>query len=162
GPKHSLSRDLALLYRLALEMGAAETLQDLAGVVLEGLLEATPAEVGAILLVARAPGGDGTQLGTERPHRPERGTPQRSLEVPAFRHRDASAKSYNRVSDYVSTEVMATREAILAEDVARDRYLKNRESLSDIGATSLICAPILFGEKVLGVIHLYCTDPHKA
>src|SRR5262249_13738147 len=58
--------------------------------------------------------------------------------------------------------VLASREAVLAEDVARDRYLRNRESLSDLGATSLICAPIVFGERVLGLIHLYCTDPHKA
>jgi Nif-specific regulatory protein len=57
---------------------------------------------------------------------------------------------------------LASREAVLAEDVARDRYLRNRESLSELGATSLICAPVLFGERMLGLIHLYCTDPHKA
>ncbi|HWY87832.1 MAG TPA: sigma-54-dependent Fis family transcriptional regulator, partial [Gemmataceae bacterium] len=28
--------------------------------------------------------------------------------------------------------------------------------------TSLICAPVIFGTKILGLIHLYCTDPHKA
>src|SRR5262249_47666192 len=60
-----------------------------------------------------------------------------------------------------SNEVLATREAILAEDVARDRYLRNRESLNEMGATSLICAPVIFGERALGLIHLYCTDPHK-
>src|SRR5205823_1782911 len=49
-----------------------------------------------------------------------------------------------------------------AEDVAQDRHLRNRESLSDLGATSLICAPLLHGERVLGLIHLYCTNPRKA
>src|SRR6202035_1090889 len=34
--------------------------------------------------------------------------------------------------------------------------------LSELGATSLICAPILHADRVLGLIHLYCTDPHKA
>src|SRR5262249_23756109 len=67
-----------------------------------------------------------------------------------------------KVSDFVSNEVLATREAVLAEDVARDRYLRSRENLSEPGATSLICAPIAFGERVPGLIHLYCTDPHKA
>jgi Nif-specific regulatory protein len=158
--RHSLSRDLALLYRLALDMGAATTLKELADGVLEGLLEATPAEVGALLSMARAAGdGESTHLSADRSPRK---TPPASLEVTAFRHRDPNSKGYSRVSEYVSTEVMASREAVLAEDVARDRYLKNRESLSDIGATSLICAPILFGEKVLGLIHLYCTDPHKS
>ncbi|HKB42513.1 MAG TPA: sigma 54-interacting transcriptional regulator, partial [Gemmataceae bacterium] len=167
-PGHSLSRDLALLYRLALEMGSAGSLQDLAEVVLDGLLEATPAEVGAILSIPPSPGSEGTHLERgQRGDRPpsstappvSRGT---TLEVTAHRHRDPNNKSYTRVSEFVSNEVLASREAILAEDVARDRYLKNRESLSDIGATSLICAPILFHEKTLGVIHLYCTDPHKA
>src|SRR5262249_60290571 len=84
------------------------------------------------------------------------------LEVTAHRHRDPSLAHSARVSEYVSNEVLASREAILAEGVARDRYLRNRESLSDLGATSLICAPILFADRTLGLIHLYCTDPHKA
>src|SRR5437762_1723658 len=45
-PRHSLSRDLALLYRLALDMGSCTTYEDLARTVLNGLLEAVPAEVG--------------------------------------------------------------------------------------------------------------------
>ena len=82
-------------------------------------------------------------------------------------HRDPSvtaipAARLQRVSEYVSNEVLHSREAMLAEDVARDRYLRNRESLHDLGITSLICAPIAFGERMLGLIHLYCTDPHKA
>jgi Nif-specific regulatory protein len=137
--RHSLSRDLSLLYRLALDMGSANTYQELVQIVLDGLLEATPAEVGAILT---AKNGD-------------------DFEVTAHRHRDPSKHEYNRVSEYVGREVIRTREAILAEDVARDRYLRNRESLHDLGATSLICAPITFGDKVFGLIHLYCTNPQK-
>jgi Nif-specific regulatory protein len=131
-PRHSLSRDLSLLYRLALDMGSAGTYQDLARVVLDGLLEATPAEVGAILTMKEG----------------------RELEVTAHRHRDPSIKSYTKVSEFVSNEVIAGKEAILAEDVTRDRYLRTRESLTSLGATSLICAPVMFGDKVLGLIHL--------
>jgi transcriptional regulator with GAF, ATPase, and Fis domain len=138
--RHSLSRDLSLLYRLALDMGTASTDQELVQIVLDGLLEAIPAEVGAILAVKEG----------------------RELEVTAHRNRDPSIRTYARVSEYVSNEVLTSREAILAEDVARDRYLRNRESLSDLGTTSLICAPIIFGDRVLGLIHLYRTDPHRA
>jgi Nif-specific regulatory protein len=138
--RHSVSRDLALLYRLALDMGSAATYDDLVTIVLNGLLEAIPAEVGAILTLV-----DGGEL-----------------EVTAFRHRDPSARPYTKVSDYVTREVLASREAVLAEDVARDRYLRSRESIATMGATSLICAPVLFGDKVLGLIHLYCTNPHRA
>jgi Nif-specific regulatory protein len=139
-PRHSLSRDLSLLYRLALDMGSAGSYQELARIVLDGLLEGVPAEVGAVLTLKEG----------------------RELEVTAHRHRDPSVRTYTRVSEYVTNEVIAGREAILAEDIARDRYLRNRESLTNLGATSLICAPVMFGEKILGLIHLYCTDPHKA
>jgi Nif-specific regulatory protein len=138
--RHSLSRDLSLLYRLALDMGAASSHAELVGIVLDGLMEAIPAEVGAVLSA----------------------TEGRELEVTAHRNRDPNDHTYGRVSEYVSNEVLTSREAVLAEDVARDRYLRNRESLSDLGATSLICAPIVFGDRVLGLIHLYCTDPHRA
>jgi Nif-specific regulatory protein len=138
--RHTLSRDLALLYRLALDMGSADSYEDLVRIVLDGLLEAIPAEVGAILSLKEG----------------------RELEVTAQRHRDPSIRSYSLVSEFVTHEVIAGKEAVLAEDIARDRYLRNRESLTNLGATSLICAPVMFADKVLGLIHLYCTDPHKA
>jgi Nif-specific regulatory protein len=138
--RHSLSRDLSLLYRLALDMGSANTHEELVRIVLDGLLEAVPAEAGAVLMVKE---------GSE-------------LEISAHRHRDPSVHTYTRVSDFVVEEVLSAREAILAEDTARDRYLRNRENLNHAGATSLICAPVMFGDKILGLIHLYCTDPHKA
>ncbi len=157
-PRHALSRDLSLLYRLALDMASALTYDELCRIVLDALLEAVPAEVGAILTTI--PDGSGDGVTTE----PAGGKSQRGaeLEVTAHRHRDPSIRSYTRVSEYVSNEVLAGREAILAEDVARDRHLRNRESLSELGATSLICAPVIHADRVLGLIHLYCTDPHKA
>ncbi|HTU18124.1 MAG TPA: sigma 54-interacting transcriptional regulator [Gemmataceae bacterium] len=164
GQRHALSRDLSLLYRLALDMGSASSYDELCRIVLDALLEAIPAEVGAILSVAReANDRNGPPAGV-RVASADAGKSLRGLEleVTAHRHRDPSLHDYKRVSEYVSNEVLASREAILAEDVARDRYLRNRESLSDMGATSLICAPIVFGDRVLGLIHLYCTNPHKA
>ncbi len=137
---HNLNRELSLLYRLALDMGAASGSEELMAIVLDCLLEATPADVGAILAVK-----DG-----------------RELEVLDHRHRETSEHLYDRVSEYVSNEVLESREAILAEDVAGDRHLRNRESLADIGATSLICAPVIFRDKILALIHLYCTDSEKA
>jgi Nif-specific regulatory protein len=154
--RHALSRDLSLLYRLALDMGSAVSYEDLCKIVLDALLEAIPAEVGAVLTVSPAPGADKSDVTATKTGRGV------ELTVTAHRHRDPSRSDYSRVSEYVSNEVLASREAVLAEDVARDRYLRNRESLADLGATSLICAPIIFGERVLGLIHLYCTDPHKA
>jgi len=138
---HHLGQDLSLLYRLALDMGAAATYADLTRIVLDGLLEAIPADVGAILTVKEG---------------------SRDLELSAHRHRDQRMKTYHKVSQFVTSEVLSSREAILAEDVARDRLLKNRDSISDLGATSLICAPVTSGSDILGLIHLYCVDPLKS
>ncbi len=138
--RRSLSRDLSLLYRLAINMASALSYEDLVRIVLDGLLEAIPAEVGAILTMREG----------------------RNLELTAHRHRDPDVKFYSPVSEFVSNEVISSREAVLAEDVARDRYLRQRDSLTELGATSLICAPVIYDGKVLGLIHLYCTDPHRS
>ncbi len=138
--RHGLSSDLLLLYRLGLEMGGAATYQELAEVVLDGLLGAVSAEVGAILTVKEG----------------------REMEVTAVRPAETAKKTYSPVSEFVTNEVMSGKEAILAEDVSRSKYLSQRDSLVGLGATSLICAPVVQAGKVLALIHLYCTDPHKA
>jgi DNA-binding NtrC family response regulator len=158
--RHALSRDLSLLYRLALDMASALTYEELCRIVLDALLEAIPAEVGAVLTTAGESFQENGVTTIERAGaKSQRGA---ELEVTAHRHRDPNIRAYAPVSEYVSNEVLGGREAVLAEDVARDRHLRGRESLSELGATSLICAPVLHDDRVLGLIHLYCTDPHKA
>src|SRR5262249_43226513 len=109
-------------------------------IVLDGVLEAIPADVGAILTVKEG----------------------KELEVTAHRQRDDGIKTYHKVSQFLSSEVLSTKEAVLAEDVSRDQLLKSRESLNDLGATSLICAPVAFDDQILALIHLYCTDPLRS
>ncbi len=131
-----IERDLARLYQLALRMGEARNIDDLAEVVLEGLLEAIPAEVGAILTVRES----------------------RDLDLLAYRTRDPEAKTYHKVSQFVSSEVLTTKEAVLAEDVAAHATFRKRDSLADLKATSLICAPIKADQHVVGLIHLYSSN----
>ena len=138
--QRSVSRDLVQLYRLGLEMGAATTYHELAEVVLDGLLGAVKAEVGAVLTIKEG----------------------REMEITSVRPEGPAKRVYSPVSEFVTHEVMSSREAILAEDVSRNRYLSQRDSLTQLGATSLICAPVIHQEKVLALIHLYCTDPHKS
>ncbi len=138
--RRSISHDLSQLYRLGLAMGAAATYHELADVVLDGLLAAVKAEVGAVLTIKE---GRETEITSVRP--------------------DGNAKRlYSPVSEFVTHEVMSGREAILAEDIARNRYLSQRESITNLGATSLICAPVIHQDKVRALVHLYCTDPHKS
>ncbi len=136
----SVSRDLMQLYRLGLAMGSATTYHELADIVLDGLLGAVKAEVGAILTLK-----DGHET-----------------EITSVRPDGLLKRTYSPVSEFVSNEVKSSREAVLAEDVARSRYLNDRDSLKDLGATSLICAPVIHQDRVAALIHLYCIDPHKS
>ena len=139
-PRRSISRDLMELYRLGLDMGAATTYEELADVVLGGLLAAIHAEVGAFLTVKEG----------------------REMEVTAVRPLGPDRRTYSPVSEFVTNEVMSSKEAVLAEDVSRNRYLSQRDSITSLGATSLICAPVVHNGKVLALIHLYCVDPHRS
>ncbi len=127
---------LAQLYRLAVAMGTAENPQQLAEIVLDGLLEAIPVDVGAILQVKKA----------------------RELELVAYRHRNPAVHTYHKVSNFVSAEIVSSKEAVLAENVAADKHLANRESLAEMNVTGLICAPILDHDRVIGLVHLYSTQ----
>src|SRR5262245_33256610 len=101
-PSKAVEGHLSRLYRLALAMGASETEDDLVQLVLDGLMDLVKAEVGAVLFL-----NDGNELSLR-----------------AHRHREGSFPKYQKVSQYVSNEVVSTKQAILAEDVAADRHLR--------------------------------------
>jgi len=133
-------RELTSLYQLALQMGACRDSKALAEVVLEALLENTEANSGGILLLAS--GGQ---------------TEPEALDLICCTTPDELP--YQRISDYLSSVVLKQQEAILARDVADDSRLATRDSLGEIHAQSVICSPIRSEEELLGLIHLYTTDP---
>ncbi len=132
-PRERIEADLARLYQLALRMGEAETVEALAETVLAGLLEAVPADVGAILTVRE----------------------NKDLDILAYKTRDPNQKTYHKISQFVSSEVLTSRQAILAEDVTTHANLSKRDSLAELKATSLICAPVRVDGQVYGLIHIY-------
>ena len=135
------SRDLTSLYRLALDMGAARDAEQLAHVVLDGLFAGTRADIGAVLLLPKG-----------LRNRP------RSDELRVAAYRSVKDLPYQKVSDYLSSTVLVEAEAVLARDVADDSKLVDRDSLGQIHAQSVICAPLIAREVTFGVIHLYSTD----
>lgn len=132
----SPAQAVSVLYRLALDMAEITTPVELAELVVDAIFRATPAEVGAVLSLK-----DG-----------------RELEPTVYRHRGPGHETYHKVSNFVSTEAMSTKQAVLAENVAADRHLKNRDSIAELRVASLICAPVLHEDQVLGVLHLYRTS----
>jgi len=137
-------KELASLYRLALDMGAAPGAKELSEVVLAGLDGSTHFDIGAVLLLPKAV---------------ERDAKASQLTVVAYK---AKAEGpYHKVSSYLSMQVLSTCEAILARDVRKDTRLSQRDDLGELRAESVICAPIQLGPLVHGLIHLYSTDPNR-
>ncbi len=137
-----MSRELTRLYRLALEMGSVATTKHLAQVVLDGLFKGTAADIGAILLLPKSPSGK-----------------LQPSQLRAIAYHSNGQDPYEMVSDYLSQVVLDEQEAILARDVLDDSRLSGRDSLGKIQACSVICAPIRREKRVLGLIHLYSTNP---
>ncbi|MAT14881.1 MAG: sigma-54-dependent Fis family transcriptional regulator [Planctomyces sp.] len=136
------SRELASLYRLALNMGMARSVQEVCAITLKNAIENTNADQGAILLLPE-PVIDSPD-------------PEKLTRVVS---RSESNFSYQMISDYLSGLVLEEREAVLGRDIDDDSKLSTRDHLGKIRAQSLICAAICKENYVYGLIHLYSTDP---
>ncbi len=144
-PSGAVQKELTRLYQLGLEMGAAATRQELIDVVLKSLVRETVADIAAVLLAA--------------PDGPEQPTPN-DLQLLAWHSTDDLP--YRRVSESLSEVVLSSREAVLARDVSDDRNLASFDSLGEMRARSVICTPVVRGDRLLGLIHLYATNPDNA
>lgn len=134
--------ELAKLYRLGLEMGNAKSRQQLTDVVLASLARETVADICAILIAG-----------------PETSGPPAPCDLQVVAYHSRKDLPYRRVSDNLSRVVLSKCEAVLAQDVNDDSLLSVFDSLGEMKAISVICAPIHLAEKVHGLIHLYATNP---
>ena len=101
------------------------------------MFRATPAEVAAVLALKEG----------------------RELSPVVHRTRTAGPQTYHKVSNFVSHEVLSTKQAVLAENVAADRTLMSRDSITDLQGREPDLRPVLFEDQVLGLLHLYRTTP---
>jgi Nif-specific regulatory protein len=154
-----LGRDLARLYRLATDMTSATDAAQLAGIVLDVLLSSTHADIGAVL--AFSPKVEAA-AGTVTLGDPAGGSAGISdaLEVVNFKSLH-HAQEYKRVSETLSRLALTERDAILARDVPGDSRLNKSDSHLEISLQSVICAPLRAGDSILGLVHLYSTDPDR-
>jgi Nif-specific regulatory protein len=139
-----IGRAAAKLCRLAFELGKAIDAGNMAEMALTGLFETLPIDAGALLLLPRD--FQGSPTGNE-------------LEVVASR--TTTEGRYHRVTNFLAATVMREGEAVLARNVAGDSSIGSRDSKGEIHATSVLCAPVRRGHKVLGLLHLYSTNAEK-
>ncbi len=79
-----------------------------------------------------------------------------ALRVRAVVNRDAPGARWREgsVSQGIVRQVEKARSAVLVSDARTDERFKERESIIAEGARSIVAAPILWGETVVGVIYL--------
>jgi Nif-specific regulatory protein len=68
---------------------------------------------------------------------------------------------YHRVSNVLAATVLREGEAVLARNVMGDSSLGSRDSQGVVDATSVICAPIRRGSRIMGLLHLYSTSDQR-
>jgi Nif-specific regulatory protein len=128
------------LCRLGFELAQQTSVKAIAKLALDGLLEGTHADAGAILLMPR-PGARPAEKG--------------KLEIVSWR--SDLLPDYQHVSQFLSETVLREGEAVLARDIADDSTLSIRDSKGEIHCTSVICAPVRLGDRTVGLVHLYST-----
>ncbi len=130
------------LVRLGLRMSGEVDVRRLCETVLDSLFDVTPSDIGAVLLFKDLdhPGQD-----------------PRNLELIAYK--SLNSRPFERVSDYVTNYALESRAAVVAHDVKSDDKFSSSDSLRDMRAESIICAPIRIGNRMLGLIQLYATNP---
>ena len=151
GLRDRIARELATLYRLAVEMGTADDIAGLCGKVLDTLLETTAADIGSILLRGEP------RVRTSA----EATTNGEAADLTLAAYRGPAGASDPTGSAAVSKLVLDGGEAVLGQDVTEDSRLSERDSLGRIRARSLICAPLRHEGRVVGLIHLYATRPDR-
>ncbi len=139
-----IGRAAASLCRLAFELAQAPDLTTIANLALAGVFHATQVDAGALLVLPRHYEGE-----------PQTG----DLELVAAR--TDSTVPYHRVSSVLASTVLREGEAVLARNVMGDSTLGSRDSKGVVDATSVICAPIRRGKRVLGLMHLYSTNDER-
>lgn len=146
---HRPTRDMSRLVQMAMELRSAESPQELADLVLDGLVGITGADIGAVL----------TSENLAPVDQKERDVLSR-LEISSYR--SLRGKEYRRVSRSLSQQVFHTYDAILARDLSASMELAHsRDSLADLQAESVIVAPLLDGDEFYGLIHLYSTKSER-
>ena len=131
----------ANLCRLAFQLAKTPDVVKMAELALAGLLEEVHVDAGAVLLLPR----DFLE------------TPS-ATDLQVVASRTSTPRRYQRVPNFLANTVMREGEAVLARNVLGDSSVGSRDSKGEISANSVICAPIRRGRRVLGLIHLYCTE----
>lgn len=79
-----------------------------------------------------------------------------------MRHGEEIEATEIAISSTIVEQVVANKQAILSIDALGDERFSTRDSIINISLRSMMCAPLLVGEEVLGLIQVDSTTDPKA
>src|SRR5207245_450456 len=139
-----LGQAAAKLCRLAFELASEPDVASVAHLALNGLFESTHVDAGAMLVLPRDGNGEVTAG---------------DLQIVASR--TDLEPIYHRPSKFLAATALRDGEAVLARNIEGDSQLATKDSKGEWHSTGAICAPIRQDRKVVGLIHLYSTNPER-
>jgi len=138
-----LGQAAAKLCRLAFELASEPDITAVAHLALNGLFESTHVDAGAVLLLPR----DGEDIAPA------------DLQIVASR--TDVEPTYHKPSSFLAATALRDGEAVLARNIEGDSQLATKDSKGEFHSTGAMCAPIRQDRKVVGLIHLYSTNPER-
>lgn len=79
------------------------------------------------------------------------------LEPVLVKYRDAEQTGKITTSNTIIDHVLTKREAVLCTNAMADRRFSKGQSVHGYGLRSVICAPLVARDRILGVIHIDCS-----
>ena len=71
-----------------------------------------------------------------------------------YRDKDIKPCQFVGISDTIIKAVVLEKQALLLKDAVSDKEYGNQDSIVDIGIHSVMCAPIIYEDKVLGLVQV--------
>ena len=146
--------DAMFLYRLVFEMVSIAGAGPLAQCALDRLLDRIGVAAGGVLLLSEAGQGDGEAVTADLKSPP----PTRPVSSPTvLAARQATGQAYRRVSDFLVASVLREGGAVLARNVQADEQLSLARESGQRETSSILCAPLKDGQRVMGLLHVYAS-----
>ncbi len=156
-----IDSDATFLVRLVFQLVTIPGTGELAQYALDRLLQRIGIEAGGVVLIDPSHNDEQTTDSNERPHESEKDSAkhkEHSLTVLAATQ--AAGQAYHRVSDFLLATVLRDGQAVLARNVQSDTQLSLARESGQKQTSSIICAPLKEGNRVVGLLHVY-TSLHE-
>lgn len=149
----ALDDDAMFLYRLIFEMVSITSAGPLAQCALDRLLDRIGVAAGGVWLLNNSATSEDAVTLDSKSGAAQR--PANSSTVLAARQ--ASGQAYRRVSDFLVASVLRDGGAVLARNVQSDTQLSLARESGQRETSSIICAPLKDGARVMGLLHVYAS-----